>query len=80
MKIKFKVVAVGERFQIDGKTYRKEALSLAEDQNRIGHLMLAETEVEADESVRTMADTPVQPAISRRHGRRTHGLAGRGAV
>jgi hypothetical protein len=59
MKIKFKVIAVGERFQIGGKLYRKEALSLAQDENRIGHLMLAETEVDADESVRTMADAPV---------------------
>ena len=72
MKIKFKVIAVGERFQIDGKLYRKEALSLAQDESRIGHLIMAETEVEADESVRTMADTAVQPAIQWSLGRRTH--------
>jgi len=64
MKIKFKVIAIGERFRIDGKMFRKEATSLAQDENRIGHLIIADTEVEADESVRTTADT-TDPRIQR---------------
>ena len=46
--MKFYELAVGARFFFWGRRYVKLAMSMAEDEDRVGHIFQAETEVTAD--------------------------------
>jgi hypothetical protein len=46
--MKFQESAVGARFVFRGQRFEKIAMSMAEYEERCGHILLAETEVTAD--------------------------------
>jgi hypothetical protein len=46
--MKFYELAVGARFFFRGRGYVKLAMSMAEDEDRVGHIFQAETELTAD--------------------------------
>jgi len=46
--LKFIDVEIGPEFSFFGQTFRKTAASCAEDAEHIGHLFLADTEVEVE--------------------------------
>ena len=48
MSMQFYELAVGARFFFRGRRYEKLAMSMAEDEDRVGHIFQAETEVTAD--------------------------------
>jgi hypothetical protein len=46
--MQFYQLAVGARFVFRGRKYRKIAMCMTEDEDRVGHIFQGETEVEAD--------------------------------
>ena len=48
MNVRFYELAIGAVFGFRGKRYRKEAMSMAEDEEKIGSIFLGETEVVSD--------------------------------
>ncbi len=48
MKVQFDEVKIGEAFWCEGRRYVKLGLSMTEDQDHVGTIFLAETEVEVE--------------------------------
>ena len=48
MTIKFSQIPIGARFEFRGHRYEKLALSMARDEERLGNIFHAETEVVAE--------------------------------
>ena len=46
--MKFYELAVGARFFFRGRRFEKLAMSMAEDEERVGHIFMADAEVTAD--------------------------------
>ena len=46
--MKFYELAVGTRFFFRGRRFEKLAMSMAEDEERVGHIFMADAEVTAD--------------------------------
>ena len=46
--MRFYELAVGARILFRGRRYAKSAISMAQDEDRVGHILMAEVEVTAD--------------------------------
>jgi len=52
--IQFQEIPIGQHFEFRGRRYRKLALSMASDEDRIGNIFQAQTEVLPDPLSRTI--------------------------